>query len=262
MESDKEALRLDLKTDRTTIQKQARWAGITPGMRVADVGCGPGKTSAYLYELVQPDGTVVGLDYSEKRYRYAKKHYTKNGLEFVCRDIRQPLKDLGMFDFIWVRFILEYYRLESFEIVRNISNILKPGGILCLIDLDYNCLSHFGHSERLERAIFGIMNTLEKNADFDPYAGKKLYSYLYDLGYQDIAVDLAPHHLIFGKLNARDDFNWMMKIEIAAKNSGYAFEEYGGEYEKFLKECRSFFSDPRRFTYTPVICCRGRKPKT
>ena len=48
MESDDETLRLQLKTDQKTLEKQAKWAGIQPGMRVADIGCGAGKTSFFL----------------------------------------------------------------------------------------------------------------------------------------------------------------------------------------------------------------------
>lgn len=260
MESDEESLRLDLKTDEKAVQKQAVWAGIKPGMRVADLGCGPGKTTFCLQKLVQPDGEVTGVDYSEKRLAYAMKHYKGAGIEFICRNISMPLDDLGKFDLLWVRFVLEYNRSKSFDIVKNISGILKPGGILCLIDLDHNCLRHFGHSKTLERTICGIMSILEKDADFDPYAGIKLYSYLYDLGYQDIDVDISPHHMIFGRLKEKDAYNWTMKIKVAAKNSGYGFEEYGGDYKKFFKEFESFFADPRRFTYTPLISCMGRKP--
>jgi ubiquinone/menaquinone biosynthesis C-methylase UbiE len=260
MESDEETLRLDLKTNGMIVEKQALWAGIKPNMRVADLGFGSGKTTFYLHKLVQPNGEVVGVDFAEERIKYAKKHYNRKGIKYICRDICEPLEDLGMFDFIWVRFVLEYHRSRSFDIVKNISQILKPGGILCLIDLDYNCLSHFGLSKRLNSALHRIMKALEKSADFDPYVGIKLYSFLYDLDYKDIDASLAPHHLIFGELNQTDAFNWTKKLEVAVKKSGYQFLEYKGGYEEFLEECMSFFSDPRRFTYTPVICCRGYKP--
>jgi len=46
MESDEEALRLDIKTVPALVEAQARWAGIEPGMRVADLGCGAGKTTS------------------------------------------------------------------------------------------------------------------------------------------------------------------------------------------------------------------------
>jgi hypothetical protein len=89
---------------------------------------------------------------------------------------------------------------------------------MCLIDLDYNCLNHYGLSEKLERTLFSIINTLEKKADFDPYMGRKIYSFLYDLGFQDINVDIAAHHLIFGELKEVDPFNWLKKIEVASKD--------------------------------------------
>lgn len=260
MESDQEALRLDLKTERKALETQSLWAGLRPGMRVADIGCGSGKTTLFLQQLVRPSGRVVGVDASPLRIDHARKKYLGPGIEFLCRDFYEPLDDLGLFDFAWVRFVLEYHRAASFEIVRNVSRILKPGGILCLVDLDYNCLSHFGVSTRLEKAICGIMQALEREADFDPYVGRKLYSFLYDLGYGEIDVDLSAHHLIFGKLRGVDDFNWSKKVELAASRSGYRFEEYPGGYDEFLEECRMFFADPRRFTYTPIIACRGRKP--
>jgi len=259
MENSEETLRLDLKTDAKIVENQALWAGIKPGMRVADLGYGSGKTTFYLHKLVQPSGEVVGVDIAEERIKYAKKHYNKKGIQYILRDIRKPLDDLGMFDFIWVRFVLEYYRSQSFNIVKNISSILKPGGIMCLIDLDYNCLNHFGLSQKLQRTFYGIMKSMEKNANFDPYVGIKLYSFLYDLGYQDIDVNMTPHHLIFGKLNERDAFNWTKKLEVAVKKIGYEFKEYKGGYEEFSEEFNKFFSDPRRFTYTPLISCKGRK---
>ncbi len=100
----------------------------------------------------------------------------------------------------------------SFDIVKNISRSLNPGGILCLIDLDCNCLRYFGLPERLDKATAGLMKRLEKNCNFDPYVGVKLYSFLYDLGFKDIDVNLSPHNLIFGKLKENQKFNWAMVI--------------------------------------------------
>ena len=259
MEHDDEAIRLDLKTDGQSVYKQALWAGLRPGMRVADIGCGSGKTTYYLHELIRPDGEILGVDSSATRIRHALEHIKGEGIAFVCKDIYEPLSDLGKFDFIWVRFVLEYHRSKSRAIVANLSSLLNPGGILCLIDLDYNCLSHFGLSPRLEKTINGIMGTLETDFDFDPYAGRKLYSYLYDADFHDIKVDMTPHHLIYGMLNDIDAYNWTKKVEVAAKTSGYGFDDYSGGYKEFLEEFKQFFTDPRRFTYTPIISCRGRK---
>jgi len=260
MESEEEAVRLDLKTDPEEVEKQALWAGIQPGMRIADLGCGSGKTTFVLNKLVGPSGSTVGIDISQQRIGYAESHYRHAGIEYICQDIRQPLDNLGMFDFVWMRFVLEYYRQDSFDIVKNISRILKPGGILCLIDLDCNCLRHYGHSRRLDKYLKEFMEILENKFDFDPYAGIKLYSYLYDLEFQDIDVDVTAHNVIYGELKEVDNFNFTKKAEMAARNSGCRFQDYENGHEGFFKEFTDFFKDFRRFTYSPLISCRGVKP--
>lgn len=259
MESEEEIFRLEIKTDIDSVEKQAAWAGIKPGMRVADIGCGSGKTTSILSKLVEPGGSAVGIDGSEKRIKHAQEQYGKNSIEFICRDMNQTLSKIGKFDFVWVRFFLEYHRINAFEIVRNITEMLKPGGILCLIDLDYNSLTHYGLPDRLEKTLQSAAKELEAKANFDPYIGRKLYSFLYDLGYEDINVDIAAHHMIFGRLKDADEYNWLKKVEVASKKISYIFAEYEGGYEEFLEEFSSFFSNPRRFTYSPIICCRGRK---
>lgn len=259
MENEEEALRLELKTDAASLRSQALWAGIKPGMRVADIGCGCGITTFLLHGLVQPGGTVVGIDASECRIEYAGHRYGNEAINFQRRDMLQPLDDLGTFDFVWVRFVLEYFLRDARAIVKNISRIVKPGGILCLIDLDHNCLNHYGIPPRLEKTLFDIMTSLQEKADFDPYAGRKLYSHLYELGYTDIDVAVSAHHLIFGELREADSFNWLKKVETAPRKIGYSFPEYGGGYEEFIREFQRFFNDPGRFTYSPIISCRGRK---
>jgi len=80
MESEEETFRLNNKTDTATVMSQARWAGLHPGMSVADVGCGPGKTSAALLEAVSPGGRVVGIDASSERLDFARSQYESEGL--------------------------------------------------------------------------------------------------------------------------------------------------------------------------------------
>ena len=261
MEDDQEAVRLDRKTDGATVEKQALWAGIKPGMRVADLGCGSGKTTFHLNKLIQPGGRAVGIDIAEQRIDYARKHYSDENIEYLAADIRKPLDDLGQFDFIYVRFVLEYYLNGSFDIVKNITQNLKPGGILCLIDLDCNCLRHFGFPDRLNRATIGVMDWLEKRSNFDPYVGIKLYSFLYDLGYSEIDVSMSAHNMFFGQLKENEKLFSMQKAEIGGRNSGYPFEEYGGNFDEFLEEVKIFFNDERVFYYTPLIACRGCRPE-
>ena len=261
MESEEEALRLDLKTDPEVVEQQALWAGLKPGMRVADLGCGSGKTSYHLNLLAKPNGETIGLDISEQRYRFAQDHYSDDGLNFVLGDIRKPMPELGLFDFIWIRFVLEYYQADSFAILKNVLHMLKPGGILCLIDLDYNCLNHYGIPKRLITTIHRLVEAAEREDNFDPYAGRKLYTYLFDLGCIEIDVSMSAHHLIFGQLNSSDFFNFTKKVHAASKKDPSLFKNYQNGYHGFAEEFNTAFKSSRRFTYTPVICAKGRRNK-
>jgi SAM-dependent methyltransferase len=258
MENPDEEARLALKTGPENLERQAIWCGIRPGMRVLDAGCGIGKTSRLLYGMVQPGGEVVGIDFSKKRTAYAREHYRAKGLSFQVCDLTRPLPPhMGKFDVIWVRFVLEYFLKESPVIVKNLSEALSPGGYLCLLDLDHNCLNHYDLPPEMEATLVKLMKATEK-LNFDPYCGRKLYAYLYDLGFHDISMDLMAHHLIYGELGAVDAFNWAKKLQVTGKKAENVFGEYPGGFKSFFSDFQAFFADPRRFTYTPLIMCKGR----
>jgi len=261
MEDPQEIERLEKKTDPETVLQQARWAGLKAGMRVADIGCGPGLTSRILHEAVEPDGQVVGVDFSAERIRYAQDHYQHETLSFRQENFFGDLSALGTFDFVWARFVLEFHRTRAVELVANLDRLVRPGGILCLVDLDYNCLSHAGLPDKVNATVQDVVNCLEKNADFDPYAGRKLYGHLYDLDFRDIRLDMSGHHLIYGELQEADRYNWERKVLVAARRSGCKFPLYDGDFNAFATDFSESFKNPRRFTYTPLIACCGSKEK-
>ena len=261
MEHPEEALRLDVKTDPEIVREQALVCGIGPGARILDGGCGSGKTTSILHELVQPGGEVVGVDFAKDRIDFAKSNYGgEDSIDFRLMDLRNPLDDIGHFDFVWMRFVMEHYLEGAIDIIRNVTDSLKPDGSLCLLDLDYNCLNHYPMKPEMESVLKRLIGKMEEKYNFDPYVGRKLYTYLYDLEFQNIEVDLLPHHLIYGELKSSDDFNWIRKVEMAFVKAKKLFQDYPGGYDAFLPDFKAFFNDPRRFTYTPIMICRGKKP--
>jgi ubiquinone/menaquinone biosynthesis C-methylase UbiE len=260
MESEEEAIRLDIKTDPEALRRQAVWCGIKPGLRILDCCCGAGKTTSLLYDMIQPHGSIVGIDFSEQRISYAREHYgDKEGILFSLQNLCEPMDALGQFDLIWVRFVLEYFRKEAPDIVGNLKKRLKPGGVLCLIDLDYNCLTHYDMPEPLAATLSAIMASLDRYNNFDTYVGRKLYSFLYDNGFQNIEVELMAHNLIFGEIKEKDKYNWTKKFEIVAKKSKALLEEYPGGHRQFYLDFDRYIGDPRRFSYTPLLLCKGMR---
>ena len=117
MESEGESIRLDLKTDRRSLRKQARWAGVRAGMRGGRFRLRAGQDQL-LPESAGPagGGSVLGIDISPARIGYAQEHYHAPGIDYVCGDLKKSLEPYGVFDFIWVRFLLG---TPSGVIVRN-----------------------------------------------------------------------------------------------------------------------------------------------
>ncbi len=260
MESSEEELRLELKTDPEAVLEQARWCGVTKGKKILDAGCGPGIVTSLLSNITEHP--IVGVDYSPKRIAYARKHYGKEDLiEFALYDLRDELPFGERFDLVWARFVLEYNRSSLNQIVENLTKVLRPGGTLCLLDLDNNCLGHYPLPARLENALHKIMGYLEEEHDFDPYVGRKLYSLIYEAGFEEIRMDMRPHHLIYGDVSRGDMFNWTKKVEMVTQKAPFVIKEiYPNGLQEFFGDFEKFFENPMRFTYTPIIMCKGIKP--
>jgi SAM-dependent methyltransferase len=106
-------------------------------MRVADLGCGVGMVTALLAELVGPTGQVVGVDFSGAQIAQARE-LLPPGFSNVCF-IEGSATDTGLphesFDLIYSRFLL-IHLTEPGLALREMHNLLKPGGILVCEDGD------------------------------------------------------------------------------------------------------------------------------
>jgi hypothetical protein len=52
----------------------------------------------------------------------------------------------------------------------------------------------------------------------------------------------------------------MKKVEVISIKARELFKNYPGGRDGFIADFNRFFYDPRRFTYTPLILCKGMKP--
>src|SRR4030042_2229205 len=154
-------------------------------------------------------------------------------------------------------FDMEYYRKGASDIVKNLKKSIAPGGILCLLDLDYNCLNHYELPPQIAKILPVIMNYMDERYNFDTFVGRKLYSFLYDNKFEKIDVELTAHNLIFGEIKDKDIFNLTKKMEMTAKKAEKLINSYPGGYQQFSNDLNNFLIDPRRFTYIPLLLCKG-----
>jgi arsenite methyltransferase len=102
---------------------------IVPGMRVLDVGCGPGNLTAHIAEIVGEKGSVVGVDPSTERIAIAQKIQQPN-LSFgvgQAEDLSQFPSE--SFDAVYVNSTLHWVQDQP-AAVKEFARLLKPRGLL------------------------------------------------------------------------------------------------------------------------------------
>jgi hypothetical protein len=88
-------------------------------MRIADIGCGAGVTTEILHGAVQPGGSIVASMLRRKEF-HMRSDATRKTASSSSDGTAPPLDDLGTFDFVMGRFVIEYFsptvrRVENFS---------------------------------------------------------------------------------------------------------------------------------------------------
>ena len=126
---------LDQLTSETCVR-----AGLRPGGRAIDVGCGPIGTLALLADLVGPSGTVVGIEASPQATAAARTRLLSLGLTGVHvldADINMvdpgALLQWGPYDLAVCRLLLVHQH-DPVATLRSVMRLLRPGGRLIAIE--------------------------------------------------------------------------------------------------------------------------------
>jgi len=113
-------------------------AGLTEGMAAADFGCGTGTMTRLLANMVGPAGSVTGIDVHAPQLEQAAAACAREGLtntSFVNADACKTGLPRNQFDLVYCRFLLLHLPNPK-ACVREMWNVLKPGGIVVIEDGD------------------------------------------------------------------------------------------------------------------------------
>ncbi len=113
-------------------------AGLGSGMKVVDIGCGPGDVSLTAAELVGEEGSVVGVDVNPAILETARARAREAGfanVEFIAGDAR-TLDLGGDFDALVGRLVL-MYMADPAAAVKQLATLLRPGGIVAFQEADF-----------------------------------------------------------------------------------------------------------------------------
>ncbi|WP_051334014.1 class I SAM-dependent methyltransferase [Mesorhizobium sp. WSM3224] len=156
-------------------QDVLRRAGIQPGMRVLDIGCGVGDVSLLAGEMVGPRGMVLGVDRSPEAIDIAERRATEAGQCYWTRFAAEDLDAFAcdeIFDAMIGRLVLMYLPDPS-ATLRRLAGHVRPGGIVAFQELAMPLTRSFPEGPLFSRCVGWISDTIER-AGFEVDMGSRL----------------------------------------------------------------------------------------
>ncbi len=257
MEDPREAMRLEAKVDAHAWVQTYLAHRVRPGAEVLSVGCGPG---VILREVAALDRSIkaTGIDISEDRIQDAQQRHRAVGtMNFLRGDAHEMGFPSNRFDLVYSRMLFQYLK-DKERAMREMVRVCRAGGTVLLQDLDGQLLWHYPEDPVMQRTTEKVVGALGATG-FDPFVGRKLFSFAHKAGLQQIDVQAESYHLIAGEAAPEILKQWELKLEIAQPQLEKLL---GGEAQakehshRFLQYLRR----PDTLTYSTVFTVTGKKP--
>ncbi|MDQ0378669.1 class I SAM-dependent methyltransferase [Amycolatopsis thermophila] len=150
---------------------------LRPGMRVLDVGCGPGTITAG-FATIAGRGCVVGVDREPRQFPEESK------VEFVAGDAYAlPVADESV-DVVFAHALFEHLSRPG-DALAECRRVLRPGGTLALSTSDWSRARLRPGTANVRAALRGHY-LLRRRAGGDPFAGKHVASWVSAAGFREV----------------------------------------------------------------------------
>jgi SAM-dependent methyltransferase len=230
-------------------------AGLRPGMRVADIGCGVGMVTALLADLVGPWGHAVGIDASAAQVEQARERLSAaTNVSFVEASATGTGLPPESFDLVYCRFLL-IHLMEPERALSEMATLLRPGGILVCEDGD---LTSAGSQPPSALGAFAdLWGRLGPKRRVDYTLGRRLFALVQAAGFP------APEITFNQPVVARGENKRLLELSVA--EAGPAFVGAGlitaDDLERTLDEMRRANADESILALMPRMAqVWGRKP--
>lgn len=161
-------------------------AHLRQGMRLLDVGCGPGTLTTDLARRVAP-GEVIGIDVAAGVLAVATAYAADAGVtnvSFVAGDFRTADLEPGSFDVVHAHQVLQHLR-DPVGALREMRRLAKPGGLVAARDSDYAGMTWAPADERIDPWLALYLAVTRENGA-EANAGRWLLSWAQQAGFEHI----------------------------------------------------------------------------
>lgn len=164
---------------------------LAPGLRVLDVGCGPGSITLDLARRVAP-GEVVGVDASAEVVKQARSAAAAAGDSRTRFDVADamclPYPDRS-FDIVHAHQVLQHVA-DPVGLLREMARVTRPGGVVAVRDADYEAMTWAPAHPGLDRWL-ELYRAAARGAGGDPDAGRSLLGWCHAAGLSEVTASAS-----------------------------------------------------------------------
>ncbi len=161
---------------------------LRPGMRLLDVGCGPGSITRGLAERVAP-GRVVGLDLSREILEAARRDAAARGLDNLVYEEGSVYKLAfpdASFDVAYAHQVFQHLR-ERGAALGEMLRVVRPGGLVAVRDVDWGTVAYWPRDPWIDRFVEVHLRTWDRNGG-EPRMGRRLRALFNHAGVDDLRI--------------------------------------------------------------------------
>jgi ubiquinone/menaquinone biosynthesis C-methylase UbiE len=242
-------------------EKEARnlqWFGLADGLRILEIGSGPGFVTKKLRELC-PQSELTALEIDPEMIRKAKQYLGQEHdprIQFVQASIMNTGLPDNQYDFVIARMVFLHLS-DPVGAMREIYRLLCPGGKLVIIDIDD---SVYG---LIDPQIPGFSMAMEKLAQAQAlrggnrYIGRRLWRMLDAGGYTNLELEAVVQHSDETGINAFRPHLDVQRINGLVK-AGLITQP---EYESLQVAAEEFWQAPEAYMMMIFLMVCGEKPR-
>jgi SAM-dependent methyltransferase len=235
------------------------WAGIQPGWRVIDVGCGPQGVLHVLAEQVGPTGTVVGLEREAGLVALARAFVAAQGfpnVEVIQGDARATGLPRGSFDLVHERLMLVNVP-EPERILAEMVALARPGGVVAAWEADFvSWLCYPTHPAWIR--LFEAMQAVARRDRADLFIGRRLASLMRAAGLVEVQQAVGVDEWPVGHPRRMQIIQFTENVRDRVVGHGIFSD---GELGDLLAAVRRHLDDPETFVLsTAAFRAWGHKP--
>lgn len=159
---------------------------LRPGLRVLDVGCGPGTITADLARLVAP-GDVVAIDRAAEVLAEATAACEQRGVSNVTvavGDIYALDHPDDSFDVVHAHQVLQHLSDPVAALVE-MRRVCRPSGVVAVRDADYAAMTWYPPNPDLDRWQ-DVYHAVARANEAEPDAGRMLLAWANQAGFTEV----------------------------------------------------------------------------